>query len=159
MAVGAAHAAEADRSPVDLALGPGDAWLVTANQTSDSLSLVRTADGVVLHEVAAGQHPTAVVVAPDGNTVLASARDSGEVRLFQVVDGQRLLPLRTIDVGFQPHGVAVTADGKTAYVALAAAAQVARCDLETGVVVERIATGKWPRYLALSPDGARLAVG
>ena len=31
-----------DRSPVDLVLSPDGEWLITANQTSHTLSLVRT---------------------------------------------------------------------------------------------------------------------
>jgi cytochrome c peroxidase len=44
-------------------------------------------------------------------------------------------------------------------VALEAAAAVAVVDLQSKVVVDRIDVGRWPRYLALSPDGTRLAVG
>ena len=36
-----ANAATPDRSPVDLAVSADESWLVTANQTSDSISLVR----------------------------------------------------------------------------------------------------------------------
>src|SRR5438034_1312345 len=57
-------AAEPDRSPVDLVLGPKDAWLATVNQTSDSVSLVRTSDGRVLDEVSVGHHPVGITLAP-----------------------------------------------------------------------------------------------
>lgn len=150
--------AEVDRSPVDLVLAGDDAWLVTANQASDTISLVRTADAKILHEVAAGEHPTAITLAPDGRTVLVAARDSGEVRIFRV-DGEKLVQQAAIHVGFHPHGVVVSPDGRTAYVALAAAAQVAAIDLAMREVTDRIDVGQWPRYLTLSPDGSRLAVG
>ena len=39
-----------DRSPVDLVLAADEAWLVTANQTSQSVSLVQTAEGHILDE-------------------------------------------------------------------------------------------------------------
>ena len=147
-----------NRSPVDLALGPDDAWLVTANQTSDTVSLVRTDDGMVLDEVPAGEHPMAVAVTPDGKTVLVTSRDSGELRSFNVEDG-KLIAGGTTFLGFHQHGVAVSPDGKTAYVALAAAAQVAVVDLQSKEITNRIDVGRWPRYLALSPDGERLAIG
>ncbi len=151
-------AEEIDRSPVDLVVSSDDSWLVTANQTSHTVSLVRISDGKVLDEADAGQHPIAVALAPDGQSVLVTSRDSGELRQLRV-DGEKLVPLATMHVGYHPHGVAVSPDGKTAYVALAAAAQVAVIDLKKRQVAGRIDVGRWPRYLALSPDGKRLTVG
>ena len=146
-----------NRSPVDLVLAADDSWLVTANQTSDTASLVRTSDGQVLDEVHVGRHPNAVARYGD-DRVLVTARDSGEVTMLQVVD-DRLKRIGTIDVGYHPYGIAASPDGKTAYVALSAAAQIAVIDLATQKVVARIDVGRWPRYLTLSPDGSRLAVG
>jgi len=153
-----ASAAGANRSPVDLVLGPDDAWLVTANQTSHTISLVRAEDAQVRDEVPAGEHPTALALAGDGKTLAVSARDSGEVRIFRV-DGDKFAAGPTIHVGFHPHGLAFAPGGKRLYVALTAAAQVAVIDLDQSEVVKRIDVGRWPRYLALSPDGKRLAVG
>ncbi|HEY2892823.1 MAG TPA: cytochrome c peroxidase, partial [Pirellulales bacterium] len=50
-------------------------------------------------------------------------------------------------------------DDRLAYVALTAAAEVAVIDLEINQELSRIPVGRWPRYLALSADGSRLAVG
>jgi YVTN family beta-propeller protein len=150
--------AAVDRSPVDLVLAPDDTWLVTVNQTSNTASLVRTSDGQVLDEVPVGQRPAAVALCPDGRRVLISGMNSGEVTMLEVA-GERLRPIATIHVGFLPVGIAVTADGRTAYVALSAVEQVAVLDLEQQTVTAHIEVGRWPRYLALSPDGSRLAVG
>src|SRR6267142_7103014 len=100
-----------NRSPVDLVLGPSDAWIATVNQTSDSVSLVRTSDGRVLDEVAVGHHPAAIALAPDGKTLLVSGHYSGDITLLEVT-GEKLANRRTIDVGYQPHGVAISPDGK-----------------------------------------------
>ena len=150
--------AQHDRSPVDLALSHDGAWLVTANQTSDTASLVGTADGQVWDEVGVGRRPAAVALCPDGRRVLVTASYAGEVVVLEV-DGQTLRKSATIDVPGEPTGVVVGPDNQTAYVALAALDQVAVLDLESASVVERIDVGRWPRYLALSPDGSRLAVG
>src|SRR5262245_14005301 len=79
-----ALSAEPDRSPVDLVLGPDESWLVTVNQTADSVSLVRTSDGKVLDEAAVGKHPVGIALAPDGRTVLVGGHHSGEVTLLAV---------------------------------------------------------------------------
>jgi YVTN family beta-propeller protein len=150
-------AEELNRSPVDLVLGPGDAWLATVNQTSDTVSLVRTSDGKLLDEVAVGHHPVGIALAPDGKTLLVTGHYSGDLTLLELA-GARLKKLGAIDAGHQPHGIVVAPDGKTAYVACTASAEVAVVDLEQRAVVARIEVGRWPRHLALSPDGSRLAV-
>jgi DNA-binding beta-propeller fold protein YncE len=144
-------AVERDRSPVDLVLGPNDAWLATVNQTSDTVSVVRMISGQY-HEVPVGHHPVGIALAPDGKTLLIS-----DVTLLEVTaDG--VLSRGAIDVGYQPHGIAVAPDGKTAYVACTANATVAVLDLRDKQVAARIDVGRWPRHVALSPDGTRLAV-
>ncbi len=147
-----------DRSPVDLALSADGTWLVTANETSDSVSLVGTSDLRVLDEAVCGTHPAAIAICPDQQTVLVTASYSGEVIAFNVAAGklQRLWSLR---VGFEPYGIAVAPNGNKAYVGLVASGRVAEIDLTTPAVTRTIDVGAWPRYLTLSPDGSRLAVG
>ncbi|MEX2174516.1 MAG: cytochrome c peroxidase [Pirellulaceae bacterium] len=153
-----AVAAEPDRSPVDLVLGPEGAWLATVNQTADTVSLVRTSDGKVLDEEPVGKHPIGIALAPDGKTLLVSNHHSGEITWLEAM-GDQLNPCGTIQVGFQPHDIAISPDQRTAYIACTASAEVAAVDLVTRQVTGRIAVGRWPRHLALSPDGSRLAVG
>lgn len=149
---------ERDRSPVDLVLSPDDKWLVTANQTSDSLSLVDVAAGTVVHELAVGRRPTGLALAGGGFQVAVTCRDSGEVVVVDAVEG-RLRAARTIPLGGQPWGLACDAAGRRAYVALAGLGEVAVLDLATDAVLRRIPVGPWPRHVALSPDETRLAVG
>lgn len=153
-----AAADEPNRSPVDLVLAPDESWLATVNQTSDSVSLVRTSDGKVLDEAAVGHHPVAIALAPDGKTLLVSGHYSGEVMLLEV-QGEKLAKTGAIEVGLEPHDIAITADGKTAYVARTANADIAIVDLAEKKVTGQIVVGRWPRHLALSPDGTRLAIG
>jgi YVTN family beta-propeller protein len=147
-----------DRSPVDLVLGPDESWLVVANQTASTVSLVRVADGRVLDEQPVAERPEVVVLAPDQQTVLVSCSVGGVIERFAVRDGS-LRRGASVKTGFHPHGIAVQRDGRLAYVALCASDEVAVVDLEENRVVSRIPVGRWPRYLALSPDESRLAVG
>jgi len=152
-----APGASIDRSPVDLVLTPDEQWLVTANQTSSTISLVRVDTGEVAHEVPCGRRPAALAITAEGQKVLVTGNHSGELTIFTRED-DRLIKEGEIYLGFQPHGVAVTADGSTALVALSAAHEVAVVDLPSLTVTDRIGVGRWPRFLALSPDGTRLAV-
>jgi DNA-binding beta-propeller fold protein YncE/cytochrome c1 len=147
-----------DRSPVDVALSPDGQWLVTANQTSDTLSLVRAGDGQVVAETACGRRPADVVFTPDGRRVLATASYGGTLHVYDLA-GEKLQPADSVQLGFEPTGIAVSPDGKTAYVALAAANEIAFVDLARKGIDARVAVGQWPRYVSLTPDGTRLAVG
>jgi YVTN family beta-propeller protein len=150
--------APAFRSPVDLALSPDGKWLVTANETSDSISLIDAQEARVVAELPCGDHPAAVAWCLDGNHVLVTCSHSSEVVTARV-SGGKLHHESSIAVGYEPVGLAVSPDGQTAYLGLAATGEVAVLDLAGGRVAGRIAVGNWPRYLAVSPDGTRLAVG
>lgn len=147
-----------DRSPVDLALSSDGQWLLSANQTSNSVSLVRVSDGTVVSEIACGRHPSAIVLTPDGRRALVSGTYSGELSVLAIENGQ-LHAAGSVRLGFEPRGIAVSPNGQLAYVALTAANEVAVVDLKSLQCVSRIAVGRWPRYLAITPDGTRLAVG
>lgn len=148
---------EVDRSPVDLVLTADERLLITANETSNSLSLVDVAAGRVVAESRCGARPAAVALVPGSQRVLVACADAGTVEAFEVRPGG-LVRIGSVDVGLRPAGLAVTADGSTAYVSLSAAATVARIDLARMHVTGQIEVGRWPRQMALSPDGSRLAV-
>lgn len=147
-----------DRSPVDLALSPDGRWLVTANQIANTVSLIDTQSGELVGETPCGDHPIDIAFTPDGGQVLLTAQWAGLLQSFEVSEG-KLLHRGDLHLGFDPAGIAVTSDSKRAYVGQVADAKVAEVDLEKLSVVRRIESGQWPRYLTLSPDGKRLAVG
>lgn len=150
-------AESADRSPVDLVLTEDEQWLVTANQTSGTLSLVAVESGQVVDEAAAGERPAAVALAA-ARRVLVSNAYSGDLVAFDLSEG-RLRRVGGIALGFEPRGIAVAANQGLAYVALSAAAKVAVVDLGSWRVLRQIDVGLLPRQVALSRDGSRLAVG
>ncbi len=150
------------RGPVELVLDDEETWAVTINELAGSLSLIDLKLRRVVAEVACPGRPASYVKLP-GNELLVSCRDAGVVCRFVVQHevGQPLeLHLQaTIDVGFEPLGVAVDQRTARAYVGLVASGEVAEIDLQQNTLVRRFGVGKWPRYLAVSPDGTKLAVG
>ncbi|MDC0288064.1 beta-propeller fold lactonase family protein [Rubripirellula sp.] len=147
-----------DRSPVDLALSPDGRWLVTANQIANSVSLIDTDSGEVVGETPCGEYPVDIAFTPDGSQILLTAQWQGTLQSFEIADG-KLVHRGDLDIGFDPAGIAITSDGKRAYVGQVADAKVAVVDLQKFSLIRRIESGQWPRYLTLSPDGQRLAVG
>jgi YVTN family beta-propeller protein len=147
-----------DRSPVDLILTPDEKRLLTANQTSHSVSLLNVASGAVLAEAPCGERPSALALTSNGKRVLVTGTFGGDLTVLSLHE-DRLKEAGKVRLGFEPRGVAVSPDDRLAYVALTTAHAVAVVDLKELKVLTRIAVGRWPRYLALSPDGSRLAVG
>ena len=75
--------------------------------------------------------------------------------MYDLASGKRS---NAIQVGEEPEGVKVSADGKTVYVTSEVANLVHVIDTASGKVQKNIAVGKRPRRFALTPDGAQLWV-
>lgn len=147
-----------DRSPVDLVISHDARWIATANQTSSTVSLVSLSDRSLWDEVSVGQHPSSIVLHPDGKHLLVSSSYAGKLHWLRV-EGQKLQHAGELKLGFQPTGLALSADGAMVYVCLTDADAIAVVDFQDSRVVRRISVGRWPRSLAISNDGTRLAVG
>ena len=152
---------EGDRSPVDLVVGPkssGASWIVTVNQTSDSVSLVDIVSGKVLDEQRVGEYPTGIVLHPSLERVYVTGSYSGTIHAFGVSEG-KLVSEGVWKLGGQPTGLAITGDGERLMVALTDSDEVVELGSFSGEVLRRIPVGRWPRSLALSKDGRRMVVG
>lgn len=146
------------RTPVAVAATADGRHAATANRAAGTVSLLDLAAGTLLDERAIGARPSAIAAAGAGS--LVAVCESGDLVLLDAVAGRLEERLR-VRVGMEPHAVAVTADGATAWVARAAAADVVAVALagpQAGAVAAPIAVGPLPRFVALAPDGATLAV-
>lgn len=156
-----AHAAEEKgpqyRSPVDVVLSADEEWLFTANQGTSTVSMVKVSSGEVALELPCARRPTALAYVPDSRLVLVVGSYGGEVTVFSH-EGDKLAKSGSIPVSFEPFGIAVSPDGKTAYVSQSSGSAVAVIDVAARKVSATIPVGPWPRSLALSRDGGRLAV-
>jgi DNA-binding beta-propeller fold protein YncE len=142
------------RSPVDVAVLPGGQRALTANQTSDSLSLVDLRAGKVLAEARCGRRPAAVACSPDGKHAVVSNLWSATLSLFDISEAG-LAAAGEINVGPFPRGLVFAPDGQTLYVAVGD--EVVRLDWQTRKVTARWPAPREPRRLILSSDGRWLA--
>jgi YVTN family beta-propeller protein len=142
-----------DRSPVDLAISTRDLWVATANQTSNSVSLIRLGTGGSpakwLDEAIVGEHPSAIIVHPKSDQILVTSSYSGEL-YFLTVENDRLRFDTKLFLGFQPNGLAISPDGESIYVALTDADQIAVIDFASRSLRRKINVGRWPRSIAVS---------
>jgi YVTN family beta-propeller protein len=157
-APGAPAPAEKDRSPLGLVLSRDGRWAVTANSTSDTVSLVDLQARKRIAEVPAGRRPFGIALSADGKRAAVTNFSADSVTLFEV-DPKGLKQLRTFPVGDEPRGVAFSGDGRRLFVALGGENTVAVADPAAGKVLSRVAVGQEPWHLVLTPDGKRLAVG
>jgi len=158
VAAGSSPGEEPHRSPIALAVSADGALLLTANQTSGSVSLVDTRSARVLDEVPAGEKPAGVALSRDGARGVVTLWYGSDLAVLDV-GPDRLQVVGRVEVGPEPRGVALAPDGKTAFVAVGVSNEVVRVDLDARKVTGRLAVGREPRGLALSADGARLLVG
>lgn len=70
-----------------------------------------------------------------------------------VIDLATLKPIRTITVGKDPRGVAITPDGRLLITANQADGDVSVVDTASAATVHRIAVGKNAEFVRISPDG------
>jgi DNA-binding beta-propeller fold protein YncE len=145
---------EPHRSPVALALLPGERLALTANEGADTGSLVDLPAGRVLAEQPCGRRPCAVAVSPDGTRAAVSNLWSDSLTLL-AVRGETLQALATVAVGAAPRGLVFAPDG--ASLDAAVGDEVVQVSWATRQVTRRWPAPREPRQLALSRDGRRLA--
>ena len=148
---------DVDRSPYDLAVSPDELYAATANQISNTISLIRLSDHQLVDEISCGAQPTDLEFL-DNQRLLVTAKWQGELQQFEIRDDRISLQHRW-KIGEHPHGLAVDHQRQMAFIGLAAADQVAQFDLKHQQITRKITVGKWPKYLTLQPGGERLAVG
>ena len=148
---------EPHRSPIALAVSADGTRLLVANQTSGTVSLVDTKSARVLHELKTGDKPAGVALSKDGRRGVVTHWYGYDLATLELKD-DKIAATGRIEVGPEPRGVAMTADGLTAFVAVGVSNEVVRIDLNAQKVTGRLTVGREPRGIALAPDQSRLLV-
>ena len=131
--------------------------LYVTSEVGDLIHLVDAEGGHVLQDVVVGTRPRRFAATPDRKELWVTAELSGEVYIidrakFEVSGKIEFLPpgMRKSDV--TPVGLAMTRDGKTAFVTLGHAAHVAVVDVATRKIISYILVGKRSWGITLSRD-------
>jgi DNA-binding beta-propeller fold protein YncE len=110
--------------------------------------------------------PSHVAIAPDGKTALVTRDGDSKISVL-AIDGTKVeYTKRDISAGLRPYGLGIQPNGKLAVVANIGtgsgdADTVSLIDLEAkpARVVHTVTVGQTPEGIALSPDGAFVAIG
>lgn len=135
--------------------GPGfvegkDSCSPASGVTNSFLYRISTRSWKVDQVVPVGATPKYVAVTPDDQRVLTSNWCTYDLSVSSTKDGKEL---QRIKLGPYPRGIAVSPDGRFAYVAVMGSTRVAKIDLGTYAVSWFNGVGLGPRHLVLSPDG------
>lgn len=129
-------------------------WIV--NQDNQSVSVFDESTLLRVAEINVGVLPRHVAIAANGR-VWVTNKQTGSI---SIIDPATLAVAGTITLprASQPHGLAMSPDGRSAYVALEATGQVMKYDTATLVRTATATVGANPRHLAVRGDGAELWV-
>lgn len=160
------------RRPTALVLSSDDSLLYVANRRSGTLSIVDTAKNRVLAETPVGKLLSEMTLAPDHRTLLVTDEAAHELLLVDISSTTVSTPTfrvrQRIGVSPYPVAVAVTRDGKFAYVTSLWSRRLSIVDLTSGDspaqadaparVVQTLDLPIAPRRLTLAQDDKRLII-
>lgn len=126
-------------------------WSVNPDQ--DTVSVFDLTSRAKLAEVAVGDSPRTLSLAPDGRVWVAN-KHSATLSIVSPINYS--VVTRNFPRGSQPHGVVHSPDGATAWVALEARGEVAQLNPTTGANLGRYDVGEGPRHLAINHTGSEL---
>jgi phospholipase C len=121
----------------------------TGQGGSQTVSVVTVSSQAVTGTIDVGEAPQIVTVSPDGSLVLVTCADG--VYVIKTTDGS---VSKVHEQLHQPHGVAVTPDGKHAYVTDSERDQVVVLSIPQLRTVARIPVGSTPWNTAFTSDGS-----
>jgi DNA-binding beta-propeller fold protein YncE len=138
-----------------VAVVPGGHLALTANQGSDSVSLVDLEAGKVVAEQSCGRKPVGVACSRDGRRAVVSNLWSGTLTFFELAHANLKL-VAQVTVGPFPRGLVFSRDGDSVYAAVAGLDQVLQVDWASRKILRRWPAPHEPRGLALSANGRLL---
>lgn len=146
-----------------IAVTPDGAQVWVGSNQQKTVTVLDTRAGVPADTLEGFGMPYRLAVTPDARTVVISDPPNGTVR---IVDAATRRDRATVKVGSEgvgagaefpgspsPEGIALSRDGRMAFVALQGSSRVAMIDIASATVVAYAPTGAGPDGIAYSPRG------
>ncbi|TLY33584.1 MAG: YncE family protein [Ignavibacteria bacterium] len=100
--------------PYQTVMTPDNKFVYVSCQLSNEVRLVSRDSMAVVKVIPVGRYPLILAISPDGRYVYSANRNSNSVSVIRT--GVDSVVETIADVGPQPHGIDITADGRFAYV-------------------------------------------
>ncbi len=140
--------------PHGLVISPDGRRVYASSDGGSTVSVISTVTDRVVSSIEVGKSPHGLAISRDGRQVLVAVFGASQVVAIDTVRNQIVA---RIPVG-NPHNIAISPDGRTAYVAAQqpGSTALAILDLTTRQQVGTVPLGATPRALNFSPDGTAL---
>jgi hypothetical protein len=140
--------------PRALAFDAGQGLLYVALSTADQVAVVAPSSPPrLIAKVAACRFPDALATLPGGGVLVGCRHDRGLLLIDRDARGTFRSRALAPELLAGTRGLALSADGRFAYASSPPLGGVAVVALETGVVVQTLATGLSPRAVRMVPSG------
>lgn len=136
-----------------IAISPDGRQLWVGSNQSHSIAVVDTDEWRVVDTIASAGMPYRIAITPDGRQAVVPSPMAGVIRVYDVANRREAaaIPAAAGVSESGPVGVAISADGRHAYVTLQGTDQVAVVDLQQHAVVRHLPTGSGPDGIAYAP--------
>ena len=149
------------RLPEGIAVTPDGSGLWVGSNRDSTVLVLDARTGAALDTLRGFGMPYRIAISPDGETAVVSDPVKAEVRVFSVADRRErhriavpadsLVPTAEVEGSPSPEGVAISGDGRWAFVTLQGRNRVATIDLGRGAIVALAPTGTWSDGIGWSP--------
>ncbi len=142
--------------PEGVALSPDGKLAFVTSETNNRVDVVDTAANALLGSIDVGARPRAIAVSRDGLRGVVTLEDAASVVLVDPVARKLLKTVKLPGDNVKPMGVALSPDGRTAYVTTGRGKKLFALDAETLVERWSLEVGDRPWGVAVSPDGTKV---
>lgn len=152
-----AHTAKTASKPArstSIVLDNANNRLWNVNPDNNTATVVDAASYAKLAEVAVGESPRSVAIAPNGDVWVVNAKSS----TISVIDADSFTVSNTISLPEATKPFGLVFDANNAYITLEALGDVIKMNASTGAVLNNVNVGGSPRHIALTADGQKLYV-
>ncbi len=149
--------------PEGIAVSADGKTLYVTSEVTDMVHVIDLGVGAVTDNIVVGTRPRRFLLLPNGRELWVSNELSGQVSVIDRATNRVSTTIDFVPPGFRqtdvtPVGMTMTADGKTAIVALGRANHVAIVDTATKKIKDYVLVGSRAWGVALSPDEKTLYV-
>ncbi|NML14744.1 PQQ-dependent catabolism-associated beta-propeller protein [Azohydromonas caseinilytica] len=149
------------KEPEGVRTSPDGKLVFVTSEVANMVHAVDTATGKLVKNIAVGKRPRRMVFTPDGSQLWVTNELGASISVISVKDLAvvQTIPLELKGVRAEditPVGLAMTRDGKTAFVGMGRANHVGVIDVASRKLARTVLVGKRAWHVALSPDESRL---